>query len=635
MCGIAGIYDPEGAAREPFEALIWSMGNAIAHRGPDAGTIWADAPVGLGFAHRRLAIQDLSEAGAQPMHSACGRYVLCYNGEVFNGAEIAAELRPLGHSFRGHSDTEAILAGFAEWGVEATLPRMVGQFAFALWDREERELTLVRDRLGIKPLYWTLLGGRLVFASELKALLLALPAPPAISRAGLATYLEQGFITGDLSIYEGVHKLEPGCLLRWRAGQAPEITRFWDLEDVLTGISPADRITDPGEAKALIEARLGEAVRCRLVSDVPIGAFLSGGMDSSLITALMQEASPEPIHTYSIGSPDDAYDEARYARKIAAHLGTKHTELEVDDAACLAEIPRLAEVYDEPFGDASMVPTLVLSRLARQHVTVALSGDGGDEGFAGYNRHLWLARLNQIGRYLPGWTRGCAAAAVSVMPPALGNFLGRLIGKSEVGRRLERLERLLRTKGPEDAHRAAIYRWRGLGGPMPEHRAYPMSRRLGQFTDVERMLAIDMLTFLPEDILTKVDRASMAHALEVRVPFLDHRVVAAAFQIDSGLKMHGATTKWLLRQMLFDRFPRELIERPKMGFSIPIDNWLRGPLKDWAAALIDETDWQGALGIDPAPIRTAWAEHGAKRGNHADKLWSVLMLAEWEQARPK
>lgn len=633
MCGIAGVVGRAGQwNRDGLDRLATDMGTCLRHRGPDVGAEWTDAAAGIALAHRRLSIQDLSDAGAQPMVSACGRYVLVYNGEIYNASDARARLESRGARFRGHSDTEVLLAAIAAWGLERALSEFVGMFALAVWDCESRELSLARDRVGIKPLYWSASAGQLVFASELKALMIGLPRRPGIDREGLATYLHYGWIPAPFTIYEGVKKLEPGTILRYRSGAEPNTNAFWSLKDTLHGISADERVSGPEEARELVESTLSLAVRQRLVADVPIGSFLSGGIDSSLITALMQESSTTPINSYSIGSPTREYDEARHARDVASHLGTRHTELMVDEAECLAVVPELMAIYDEPFGDSSQVPTLVLSKLARQHVTVALSGDGGDELFAGYNRHMWYGRLGPLLRRMPPAARRFGSHAVSMVSPSALDHLGKLVSRQAgVGRRAHKLAAMVGADGPEGAQLAVLAQWRGLvePGSMPELGAYATAAALDQFTEVERMQAVDILTYLPDDILTKVDRASMAHSLEVRVPFLDHRVIRAAFRVAPGLKLKGDTTKAVLREMLYDRVPRTLVDRPKMGFAIPIETWMRRELRDWAGSLIVDTKWSADLGMDGATIRKAWERHQRGDSDRTDALWSMLMLADW------
>jgi len=629
MCGIAGLVDIAGGrAADELGRLAAAMGAVQAHRGPDSSGLWTSPRAAVAFAHQRLAIQDLSAAGHQPMLSPCGRFALTYNGEIYNGAELRGRLEAEGCRFRGLSDTEVLLAAIARWGIEAALEQSIGMFAFALWDEQRRELSLVCDRIGIKPLYWCLADWTLFFASELKGIVAGLGRPPAVSREGLAGYLGAGYIGAPLTIYEGVSKVPPGHILRLSAEGTATLSRFWSLDDVVARASSGPRITDPAEAAALIRGRVAEAVRDRLISDVPLGAFLSGGIDSSLVALLMQEANGAPINTYTIGSPDQDYDEARQAREIAALLGTRHTELEVGEADCLAAIPGLAGVYDEPFGDSSAVPTLVLSRLAKQHVTVVLSGDGGDELFAGYNRYRWYARLAGLRRRAPGWLLAAAAGAVMAAPAALVDRAAWLATREGgAARRIHKLAEMLRAEGPEDAYWRVTCQWPELSPARPA----PGGQRLGFLSDAERMQLIDLASYLPGDILTKVDRASMAHALEVRVPYLDHRVVEAAFRLAPELKLRGGTTKWVLRELLAERLPRALFDRPKQGFAIPIERWLRAELRDWAQGLIEGTDWEGRFGLTPAPIRAAWAAHLRGASGQADRLWSVLMLGAWAE----
>lgn len=634
MCGIAGILD----ATLPGEVLARraeAMATALAHRGPDDADVWTDEPAGLALAHRRLAIQDLSPAGRQPMLDASGRWALSYNGEIFSAPEIRREMLGDTVRLRGHSDTEIMLEAIARRGLDAVLPRLVGQFAIALWDRRDRRLTLIRDRVGIKPLYWARIGRRIAFASELRGILPALDRRPGLSREGLGAYLRTGVVPAPLTIHESVWKLEPGTLMTVEEDGSIAIERYWDLAERIAAIEPRDRIADPAEARDLVEATLGEAVRCRLLADVPLGAFLSGGIDSSLVTALMVEASPSPVASYSIGSPDAAYDEGRAAAEVASRLGTHHHALTVGEAEALAAVPEIGRVGDEPFGDSSLLPTLLLSRLTRGHVTVALSGDGGDEVFAGYNRHRWHQKAAGLKGPL-GALAAAAAAGAERLPPAVLDWIGRrLLGEAGAARRIHKLSGILAAGGNTGAaHRAALRQWPGLGpetaaGDPPGYAALGRLSRLGHLAPHERMQALDLLTYLPDDVLTKVDRASMATALEVRVPFLDHRVIEAGFRLAPELKLAGRETKAILRRMLEARLPRALIDRPKSGFAVPIESWLRGPLRGWAEALIADTPWRQGFEIDPAPIRAAWDAHKAGRSDEADRLWTILMLADW------
>jgi asparagine synthase (glutamine-hydrolysing) len=609
------------------------MGRVLIHRGPDSSGHWSDAGAGIALAHRRLAIQDLTAAGHQPMSSVCGRFVICYNGEIYNAPDLQRDLRAAGLRLRGHSDTEALVEGVARWGLERILERLVGMFAFALWDRAERELTLARDRFGIKPLFWHHGGGRLLFGSEIKALLAVMETPPPLSRDGLASYLDRGFIPAPLTIHRGIRKLRPGGLLRIRAGGEPRETTYWTLTAMLGKALSAPRITDPVAARELIEARLGDAVRIRMLSDRPIGALLSGGIDSALIAALMQAGADTPVNTYSIGSPERGYDEAAHARRIAAHLGTRHTELTLSEADCMAVIPHLARIYDEPLGDSSQVPAVVVSRLAREHVTVALSGDGGDEVFCGYNRYLWNARLAVARRVLPRGLRHLLAAGLRGAAPGLLNLIGRAAGEAGAARRTHKLAAMLGEDDATERYRRVVTQWPGLSRDRSATALWAAVDwdEVAGLSEEERFQVLDLLSFVPDDILTKVDRASMAYGLEVRVPFLDHRVVEAAFTLDPALKLRRGTTKWILRRMLADRVPEHLFERPKQGFAIPIEKWLRHELRGWAAALICDTDWEGRFGLPRRPIEAAWQAHARGRSDQSDRLWSILMLASWAE----
>lgn len=632
MCGIAGILG-HPLSRE-FASLADAatlMGQALSHRGPDSSGQWDDASAGIALAHRRLAIQDPTSTGDQPMTSDCGRFVICYNGEIYNAPELSRDLRAAGARLRGHSDTETLVEGIACWGLEQTLERVNGMFAFALWDRADSELTLVRDRFGIKPLFWHRDGERLVFGSEIKAILAVLPTPPELSSDGLASYLDGGFIPAPLTIYRGIHKLRPGGLLRVRAGGTPRECTYWALTTMLDAALSTPRITDPGAARELVEARLGEAVRMRLLSDRPVGALLSGGIDSTLVVALMQASSGTPVNTYSIGSPERGYDEAPQARQVAAHLGTRHTELNLSEADCVAAIPQLTGIYDEPLGDSSQIPALLVSRLASQHVTVALSGDGGDEVFCGYNRYLWNARSAAVRRMLPGRLRRLLAAGIRVAPPGLLNLAGRAVGEAGAPRRAYKLAAMLAEDEPAERYRRVITQWPGLSRDRTGTalRVTVEWDKIAGLSEEERFQVLDLLSFVPDDILTKIDRASMAYGLEVRVPFLDHRVVEAAFRLDPVLKLRRGTTKWILRRLLADRVPRHLFDRPKQGFAIPIETWLRRELRDWAASLIGSTDWEGSFGLPRQPIVAAWEAHARGRSDQSDRLWSILMLASW------
>lgn len=643
MCGIAGFWVP-GGRYSPEELLqtAGSMGQAIRHRGPDSGDNWADGDAGLGFAHRRLAIVDLSPAGAQPMISACGRYVIVYNGEVYNTAEMRSDLEARGIHFRGHSDTEVILEACAAFGVADTVRKLIGMFAFAFWDRRERVLTLARDRMGIKPLFWYHSGREFLFGSEIKALRRHPACPDEICRNSVASFVRYSYVPTPASIFQGMRKLRPGCLLVVHMDAAGKLSEaredaFWSLEDVARdGLSCPD---NPGDQDAIdgLENLLGDAIQRRMVADVPLGALLSGGIDSSLVAALMQSRSSAKIRTFSIGFHEDGYNEATHAAAVAQHLGTDHTELYVTPEEARAVIPGLPDYYDEPFADSSQIPTWLVSRMARDHVTVVLSGDGGDELFGGYTRYFTAARHGGILFGQPRSLRRLEAAALRSLSPKtwdrlrwlvpasrrpafLGDKLHKLAGVLN-GSQVEFYEKLVSHWSPEDEL--------VIGGeehPSDLWRS-EAEKTVPAFT--ERMMYLDSLTYLPDDILTKVDRASMAVSLEARVPLLDHRVVEMSWRLPRHLKIRNGQGKWLLRQILYRHVPEKLIERPKMGFGVPIDSWLRGPLREWAGDLLSPGSLERFGLINPGPVQEKWEQHQSGSRNWQYHLWDILMLQSW------
>ncbi|MGD1879770.1 MAG: asparagine synthase (glutamine-hydrolyzing) [Kiloniellaceae bacterium] len=635
MCGITGFLGPAGRGPD-FEALARDMADRLRHRGPDDGGSWADGEAGIALGHRRLAIVDLSAAGHQPMISANGRYVLSYNGEIYNAAALRRELERGGAAFRGTSDTEVLVESIARHGLKPTLGRLVGMFAFALWDRELCELTLVRDRLGIKPLYWGRLGKTLTFASELSALKRHPDFAGEIDRDALSSFLRFNYVPAPQSIYRNVHKLRPGHLLAVRQGGEPHIEAWWSLAAARENGAAEPFAGTGDEAVSALEALLGDAIEKRMVADVPLGAFLSGGVDSSTVTALMQARSSRPIRTFSIGFDADGYDETAHAKAVARHLGTEHTELRMTPQEVRGVIPDLPEIYDEPFADASQIPTFLVSRMTRQHVTVALSGDGGDEVFGGYNRYFQapaiLSRTAQLPRPL---ARAAAALILAVAPDRWSQMLRpvpKLGAIPLLGEKLHKIADIL-GKSPQEAFRALVSQWPDpdalvLGGRETVDPVWnAVAGDLSGFA--ARMQFADTLTYLPDDILTKVDRASMAVSLEARVPLLDHRVVEFAWSLPQDLKIRGRESKWILRRVLDRHVPRALIERPKMGFGVPIDSWLRGPLRGWAEDLLSESRLKRQGFLDPAPIRARWSEHLSGRRNWQYSLWGVLMFNAW------
>lgn len=645
MCGIAGAWQP-GADTEVLAAQARAMAAAIAHRGPDDAGVWVDAEAGLALGHRRLAILDLSAAGHQPMLSACGRWVIAFNGEIYNHQELRAQLQAAGAApnWRGHSDTETLLAAIAHWGLEQTLRRCTGMFALALWDRERRVLALARDRLGEKPLYYGWQGGAFLFGSELKALRAHPAFVGGIDRGALALLLRYNYVPAPYSIHPGIRKLPPGTWLELDAGtRDPAPRAYWSLREVAERGMAAPFEGSDAEAVDALAATLGGAVAGQRVADVPLGALLSGGIDSTLITALMQAQSPQPVRTFTIGFEEKAYDEADHARAVAAHLGTAHTELRLTAEDARALIPRMPQVYDEPFADSSQLPTCLVMQLARRHVTVALSGDGGDELFGGYNRYLLGPRVWRRMAPVPAPLRRMAGAGLQALPAEVVNRLAgplaRRVGIAQPGGKVHRLGQRLRTvQSLDDMYVSLVSEWPQpaamvVDGVLPP--SLPDLRdQWPRLSDpVARMMALDALTYLPDDILVKVDRAAMAVSLETRAPFLDHAVVELAWRLPLAMKLRGGRGKWILRQLLERYVPRALTERPKMGFGIPLDAWLRGPLRGWADDLLDPACLRRQGLLDPAPVQRVWQAHRRGHGQYGYRLWSVLMFQAWLDAQ--
>ncbi len=640
MCGITGFLSFAPDHAEGMQAQLQRMCDAIAHRGPDSDGFWIDAAAQVALGHRRLAIVDLSPQGHQPMRSACGRYMLVFNGEIYNHQALRKALPE--QAWRGHSDTETMLAAITHWGFEPALQRMVGMFAIVAWDAQERQLLMARDRMGEKPLYYGKLpNGDFAFGSELKALRAHGAWQGRINRDALALYLRHNAIPGEHSIFEGIAKLPPGHWMAVRHDGSVRQHCYWRLQDLASQACARRPSRSDAEAIEGLEQLLGTVIRDQMVADVPLGAFLSGGVDSSAIVALMQRQSTRPVRTFSIGFDQEAYNEAEHAKAVARHLGTEHTELYVTAQDALDVIPQLPRIYDEPFADSSQIPTYLVAKMARQHVTVALSGDAGDELFLGYNRYLIAHRMWRQLRRLPLPLRKAAAAMVLRISPEtltrLGSHLPSLKAHGPLGDKLHKFAHLvLPARDAADMYRRLISH---QGDPEAwVHGAHEPATLLSPGTlpampsEVEQMALADQLTYLPDDILVKVDRAAMAVSLETRVPLLDHRVVEHAWTLDMKHKIRDGQTKWLLREVLYRHVPRALIERPKKGFAVPLDSWLRGPLKSWADDLLSEPRLRAAGILDAQRVSTLWAEHRSGRRNWQYQLWDVLMFEAWRDS---
>jgi asparagine synthase (glutamine-hydrolysing) len=687
MCGLTGFWGFGSQSKERLINVAQIMADALFHRGPNDVGAWADAQVGLALGHRRLSIVDLSSAGHQPMASLTGRFVLVFNGEIYNHLALRDELESRALStrlfsngrqaWRGHSDTETLLACFEAWGVEETLRKSVGMFALALWDSHTQTLALARDRLGEKPLYygWTGQGdGRaLVFGSELKALRAYPGFDNSVCRQALAQYMRFMVVPGPMSIYKGIYKLEAGCLLTvsGRNGQGDvqddevgvSVKRWWALADAVRA-GQDNPIADEAEAVELLEQKLAEAVRLQSLADVPLGAFLSGGVDSSAIVALMQQQAKQSgscaVKTFTIGFEEAGFDESPHACAVAQHLGTQHHAMCVTAQMAQDLIPTLPWMYDEPFADSSQIPTNLVCKAARQHVTVALSGDAGDELFGGYNRYFWGPRIWDRLRWMPFSARRALGAAIASVPVSgwdalampVNAVLPGMQGIDRIGEKAHKLAaRLRHVRSFDDLYLSLVTEWQDPGAVVKidtdesglprfarndDVSEFQLSARnddLAGLGNVERMMFMDSVSYLPDDILCKVDRAAMACSLETRVPFLDHRVVELAWRLPLHMKVRGNSGKWALRQVLYKYVPKELIERPKAGFAIPIGQWLRGPLRDWAEALLSEQRLQQEGYFHSGPIRRAWAEHLAGTRDNTAKLWAVLMFQAWLEAQ--
>lgn len=630
MCGIVGFITKKSLPADTLQQDINQMNQTLAHRGPNGANVWLDAEAGIALGHRRLSIMDLSPTGQQPMISQCGRWVICYNGETYSQRELTPILSSHGLTLRGHSDTELMVEACAVLGPLKAIEYFIGMFAFALWDRREQILYLVRDRLGIKPLYWTYQNQGLFFSSELKALKANPNIRFDIDRKALAGYLKRGYIAAPHTIYQHIYKLLPGHILSFHMGSQPQIKPYWSLKTVIQEGRSHSFPYSPAQAVEDAETLINDAVKRRMIADVPLGAFLSGGIDSSLVVSLMQAQSLQPIKTFTLGFHEKSYDEANQARQIAAHLGTDHTDLYVTPQQAQAIIPLLPSIYDEPFADASQIPTLLVSQLARQHVTVALSGDGGDETFGGYNRYAFLEKIKRYHHWLPGLSLG--GKILSKISPTQWQHLERFLPTAyrhlHLAERGEKIARLFATTKLEELYSVLVNQWPRPEDLLPDTQTYPdnlwtEANFLSTFTD--KMRYVDTISYLADDILVKLDRATMAVGLEARVPLLDHRLVAWAWQ--QPYTIHQGQTKWLLRQILKAYVPEKIFHKPKMGFSVPIGRWLRHDLKDWANDLLSVSKLKETFVTEP--IQQRWQQHLKGHAHHSQQLWNILMYQAW------
>lgn len=644
MCGIVGLINREYTDKYFLNNTLKNMTDKIIHRGPDDSGIWTNEEFGIGFGHRRLSILDLSQEGHQPKASESGRFYVVFNGEIYNFIELRKELEELGCKFIGHSDTEVLLHSIEQWGLEKAVSRFAGMFAFALWDKYNKTVSLVRDRIGEKPLYYGWIGRTFLFASELKAIRAYSKFNNEIDRNSLALYIRHNYIPSPYTIYKNIYKLVPGTILTmdlannnsieekvyWSAKEKAEIGK----EKVFSGSRE--------EATEKLDNLIRESIKKQMISDVPLGAFLSGGIDSTTVVSIMQNLSDRPIKTFTIGFNEEGYNEAKHAKEIANYLGTDHTEMYVSPEEALDVIPKLPHLYDEPFADSSQIPTFLVSQLAKKHVTVSLSGDAGDELFGGYNRYFWVREIwGKIG-WIPKSTRSLTANLITSGTPQFWNKLFNGLGfmlpnKYKVnlpGDKLYKLAEILEVPNPETMYYNLVSQV-----PNPSDIVLGSKEHLTVLTDkkqhakiqdyTEQMMFLDVLSYLPDDILVKVDRASMGASLESRVPFLDHRIIEFAFSLPLDMKIYDEKSKWLLRQVLYKYVPSQLMERPKMGFGVPVGQWLRGPLREWADTLLHESKLKEEGYFNVNLVKTMWEEHKSGKRNWQSTLWTILMFEAW------
>lgn len=650
MCGFAGYWDySAGQSKDQLLNQATTMAATLRHRGPDHHGAWADPKAGVAFGFRRLSVLDLCATGYQPMHSADGQYVVVFNGEIYNCGPLRQDLEDHGHVFRGRSDTEVLLEAVSEWGLESSVKRFDGMFAFALWDSKMHQLHLVRDRLGEKPLYYGWVGKTLLFGSELKALRGYPGFEASVNHQSLLLYLHYGYIPTPHSVYDNFYKLPPATILSVGLGGTELETRssaYWSAKELaLRGVAePFPGST--GEAIVELDRLLRDSVRLRMLADVPVGAFLSGGIDSSTVVSMMQAEAGAPVKTFSIGFQADSHNEAAHAKRVAEHLGTTHNEFLVTPEEAMAVIPKLPYIYDEPFADSSQIPTFLISRWAREQVTVSLSGDGGDELFGGYNRHAWVPRIWSNLGWLPKRIRRMIATLLNTPALQVWEALSERMRPHllysgtpvQSGDKLQKLAEVLTANDPMDMYFGLASHWRDPGSLLVKSTEVADvlggSSGSGDFSETAlQMMYLDMVTYLPDDILVKLDRASMACSLEVRVPLLDHRLVEFAWTLPLSLKIRGGQGKWILRQVVHKYVPQNLVERPKSGFAIPLRQWLRGPLREWAESLLDDRKLRHEGFFNSKPIRQKWQEHLSGKRNWQSELWDVLMFESWLDAQ--
>ncbi len=634
MCGIVGIFDKFNSfTSEELNFTVKSMSKKIEHRGPDSTGLWQDNENGISIGHKRLSIIDLSDRGAQPMMSSDKRYIIAYNGEIYNNSDLRKDLAKHNINFRGNSDTETLLEGIRIWGLEQTLSKLIGMFAFALWDKKTKTLQLVRDRLGIKPLYWGALGKFFIFGSEIKSFEKIPKIKLTINNEALTSLLKYNYISSPLSIYQNIHKLNPGTILKIDSNGNKKIHKFWDINDL--NKTPKLNVA-PDQAQDELENLIFDSVKRRMISDVPLGAFLSGGIDSSLVTALMQKESLKPIKTFTIGFDDKDYNEAVYAKKISDHLGTDHTEHYIDKNEALKIVYKLPYIYDEPFADVSQIPTFLISDLAKKSVSVVLSGDGGDEVFAGYTRYLWSYYYSKKIKIFPKLLRGLISRKIiETRPETISKIFSYLPTKfrpPQAADRLKKLASILNIDNQSDIYRTLISQWEDPSSVLlSEIKKNPIDEYnfISTKSNLYNMQVLDLANYLHDDILTKLDRASMNLSLEARVPLIDHRVVESAMNLPDNMKIHKGKGKKILRNILSKYVPDNLINRPKQGFTVPLGDWLRGPLIDWAEDMLSEEKIKREGYFNPEKIKLYWNDHKLGIANRQNQLWSILMFQSW------